>query len=98
MRLLRFLTKLLLVLVLLMIGILAGMDNSEAVALRFLDWQTPKASVFTWVAAALIVGVVLGIVASLGVNLRAVWRERSARKALQHSEQALEQLKVSQDS
>ncbi len=79
---------------LLLIGILAGMDNSDAVALRFLDWQTPQASMFAWVAGALILGVVLGMVFSSGVNLRAAWRERSTRRALELSERQLEQLKV----
>lgn len=91
MRYARLLGKVLILGLLLSIGILAGMDNSDAVALRFLDWQTPQASVFTWLAGALILGVVLGMIFSTGVNLRAVWRERSARRALALSEQELEQ-------
>ena len=97
MRYVKLFTKLLLVGVLLLIGILAGMDNSEAVALRFLDWQTPLASMFAWVAGALILGVLLGIGLSTGVNLRSAWRERSARRALELSEQQVEQLKVSEE-
>ena len=88
--------KLLLVGALLLIGILAGMDNSDAVALRFLDWQTPQASIFAWVGGALILGIVLGMGLSSGVNLRSAWRERSARRALELSEQQVEQLKVSE--
>ena len=97
MRYLKLFVKLMLVAVLLLIGILAGMDNSDAVALKFLDWQTPHASMFAWVAGALILGVVLGMVLSTVVNLRSAWRERSARRALELSEQQVEQLKVTKE-
>jgi uncharacterized membrane protein YciS (DUF1049 family) len=97
MRYLKLFVKLMLVAVLLLIGILAGMDNSDAVALKFLDWQTPHASMFAWVAGALILGVVLGMALSTGVNLRSAWRERGARRALELSEQQVEQLKVTKE-
>lgn len=97
MRYLKLFVKLMLVAVLLLIGILAGMDNSDAVALKFLDWQTPHASMFAWVAGALILGVVLGMALSTAVNLRSAWRERSARRALELSERQVEQLKVSKE-
>ncbi len=97
MRYLKLFVKLMLVAVLLLIGILAGLDNSDAVALKFLDWQTPHASMFAWVAGALILGVVLGMALSTGVNLRSAWRERSARRALEFSEQQVEQLKVTKE-
>ncbi len=97
MRYLKLFAKLMLVAALLLIGILAGMDNSDAVALRFLDWQTPHASLFAWVAGALILGVVLGMALSTAVNLRSAWRERSARRALELSERQVEQLKVSKE-
>ena len=97
MRYLKLFVKLMLVAVLLLIGILAGMDNSDAVALKFLDWQTPHASMFAWVAGALILGVVLGMALSTGVNLRSACRERRARRALEFSEQQVEQLKVTKE-
>lgn len=97
MRYLRILAKLSLLFVLLVIGILAGIDNSEPVSLRFLDWHTPQASVFAWVLGALILGILVGMALSTGVNLRSTWRARSARRQLELTEREVQQLKVEED-
>jgi uncharacterized membrane protein YciS (DUF1049 family) len=64
--------------------------NQGHIALRFLDWQTPEVSVFWWLLAAFMLGV---LCASLGYGIAAVrsrLRERSLNRQLEESRRELE--------
>lgn len=58
---LRSLVFLLLVLLVLILGVLVGIDNSDAVSLVFLDWSSPALPVFVWVCLAAMLGFLLGV-------------------------------------
>jgi len=63
--------------------------NQEPVALQFLTWQTPVISVFWWLLAAFLVGLLLGL---LGVGLataRLSLRNRRLAKQLATAEKQL---------
>lgn len=64
------------------LGLLVGVDNHDAVALRFLDFETPALPVFWWLYAAFVGGAVVGG-ALCGTALgRVKLRERRLRRAL----------------
>ena len=42
------------------ISVLAVIDNRSLVALRFLGWSTPELSVYWWLVAAFVLGVIVG--------------------------------------
>lgn len=59
-----------LVLLTLLLGVLVGIDNSDAVSLIFLDWTSPALPVFVWVCLATMIGFLLGIVTTAIGTLR----------------------------
>lgn len=64
------------------LGLLVGVDNHIAVALRFLDLETPALPVFWWLYAAFASGALVGC-ALCGTALgRAKLRERRLRRTL----------------
>jgi len=70
--------------------------NQGAIALRFLDWQTPEISVFWWLLAAFVLGVAC---ASLGCGLATVrsrLRERALVRQLEESRRELERFRNAQ--
>lgn len=68
--------------------------NQTQVALRFLSWQTPEVSVFWWLLAAFVTGLLAG---ALGVglsSLRLRLRQRSLGRELQASKGELQKLRA----
>ena len=58
-------------LLLLLLGVLLGMDNSEDVSLTVFTWESPSAPLFLWLCVVFLAGVLLGYaVAGVG-TLRA---------------------------
>lgn len=50
----------LLILILLLFGILLGLDNSALVDLKLLNYTSPQLPIMTWVIIAMILGICLG--------------------------------------
>ena len=64
--------------------------NQEQVALTFAVWQTPfTLSIFWWLLAALVTGILLGVLYSSLLNVRYRFANRRLRKALDKAEQQL---------
>ena len=61
------------------ISVLAVIDNRSLVALRFLGWSTPELSVYWWLVAAFVLGVIVGW---LGAGVR-VLRVSAGNRRLQ---------------
>lgn len=59
-----------LLIVALLLGVLLGLDNSEPLALAFLNWRSAELPVFFWILLALVLGVVVGVLCCLPAKLR----------------------------
>jgi len=75
---------LVLVLLVLLFGVLVGIDNSDAVSLIFLDWTSPALPVFVWVCLATMIGFLLGI----GTTGIGTLRQRRGRRLVERDLQA----------
>lgn len=42
------------------VGLLLGVENSELISLRFLNWSSPPLSVFVWIGMTFILGICIG--------------------------------------
>ena len=82
---------LLLALVLFLFAVVAV--NQEQISLRFLAWQTPALSVFWWLLISLLLGLLLGLAAALGIVARRSLRNRRLRKELQTAREELQRLR-----
>jgi uncharacterized integral membrane protein len=69
----------------LLLSILAVSDNSEAVALRLLRWETPAISIYWWLVASLVIGMVFGWLTSLRAKVRLTLQARQLRRELEQS-------------
>lgn len=87
---LRSLFFLLLVLLVLLLGVLVGIDNSDAVSLIFLDWTSPALPVFVWVCLATMIGFLLGIALTGIGTLRQRHGRRVAERDLDATRRELE--------
>lgn len=87
---LRSLLFLLLALLVLLLGVLVGIDNSEPVSLVFLDWTSPAAPVFVWVCLAIMIGFLLGIALTGMATLRQRRGRRLAERDLDATRRELE--------
>jgi uncharacterized integral membrane protein len=71
-----------LALLLLLLGVLLGMDNSEDVSLTVLTWVSPSAPLFHWLCLVFLAGLLLGYaVAGVG-TLRARLALRKLARSL----------------
>ena len=82
MRALRTLAIALLFLFAMLLGVLAFVDNSSAVSLKFLDWQTPTLSLYWWLLGTLVSGIAIGWLASSVTVVRAKVAQRRATREL----------------
>ncbi len=92
----RWLWKLFLLLTFILIliaSILAVLDNSETVSLRFLSWQTPDFSIYWWLLSALAIGFLLGALSVTFGSVRLKLKERHLQKQLKDSEKQASQLR-----
>jgi uncharacterized integral membrane protein len=67
--------------------------NQEQIALRFLAWETPAASLFWWILLGFVTGLVVAGVSSGLVTLRHRRAERSLARQLAAAQQEIERLK-----
>ena len=84
----------LLILVVFLVVLLAASDNSEAVALAFLDYQTPEWPLSWWVLSAFVLGVMFGLLLSMVGTTRLKLDKRRAEKAVARSNRDLDRLKA----
>lgn len=81
-------------LVMLLLGIKIALDNTESVQLQLFYWQAPEVSLGLTVCLALLVGVIIGWIASTGPYLLARQRARRLQKRLAQSEQEVSNLRT----
>lgn len=75
------------------ISVLALIDNRGRVALHFLSWSTPQLSIYWWLVGAFAIGVFVGWI-SAGVRvLRALSGNRRLRRDLDRSQTELARTK-----
>lgn len=86
MRALRSLVLLLGVLLLIALGLLLGIDNSDVVGLAFLDWTSPALPLFAWLCLAFACGLAVGVLVAGTSGLR----HRVARGRMQKTLDARE--------
>ena len=70
-----------LLLFLFVIALLAAADNSDAVALKFLDWRSPVWPVSWWMLLAFVIGVLFGMALNFYSNTLLRLDARHANKA-----------------
>lgn len=85
---------LLVAIVLFVVVLLAAADNSNEVALQFLDWQTWVWPISWWMLLAFIAGVAFGTVLNLVSNTRLRLDVRKANKSAAGHARALDQTKA----
>jgi uncharacterized integral membrane protein len=67
--------------------------NQEPVILRFLNWQTPELSVFWWLLAAFLLGLLLGLLGITVLTTRLSLRNRKLARQLGQAEQELRKVR-----
>jgi uncharacterized integral membrane protein len=67
--------------------------NQGPVALRFLNWQTPELSVFWWLLAAFLLGVLSATLAYSMTTVRLRMRQRALTKQLDDSRREVQKLR-----
>lgn len=77
-----------------LVALLAAADNSEAVALKFLDWETASVPVSWWMLLAFIAGIFAGLLLNLASNTRLRRDARRANKEAAGRTRELDQLKA----
>jgi uncharacterized membrane protein YciS (DUF1049 family) len=82
MRALRTLVIALLFVLAVLLGVLAFVDNSSAVALEFLEWKTPTLSLYWWLLGTLVIGITIGWLGASVTVVRAKVAERRATREL----------------
>jgi len=81
--------------VVVLVGILFTVNNTQPVAVDLLFFQLPEASLSLWLIAAFVVGGFLGAILS-GLTVIALrTRLGSVRRRLTHTQKELDQLRVS---
>jgi uncharacterized integral membrane protein len=73
-----------------LVVLLASADNSEEVALRFLEYESPVWPISWWMISAFVVGVVFGNLLNVVSNTRLRIEARSERKIAQSRTQGLD--------
>jgi len=69
--------------------------NQQPVALSFLRWQTPEIDLFWWLAASLLIGILIGWLMAGYSILRTKFDVRAERKQKLQAQSQLESLKSS---
>ena len=79
-------------LVVIVVGLLLGIDNHTPLRLRLLDMQSVELAVFWWLYAAFASGLALGVAACFSSALRGKLNERRLKRALAQCERELARL------
>lgn len=66
--------------------------NQEQIALQFVTWRTPEASVFWWLLAAFAAGLLVGLIGIAWSTTRLSLRNRGLNKRLTNTERELNKL------
>lgn len=82
----------LLIVVIFVVALLAASDNSEAVSLAFLSYETPRWPVSWWVLSGFVIGVLFGLLLSLVGTTRLKLDKRRAEKAVARGNRDLDRL------
>lgn len=97
-RTMNFLRKLgfyLIALVVAVIALLAGADNSDAVTLRFLEWESTSLPVSAWILMAFVLGIAFGAALNFMTNTRLRMDARAANKTAAVRTRELDQARAS---
>lgn len=78
----------------LLVGILFAVNNQQTVPLNLIWLELPAVSLSVWLLAALVCGVVLGMLAMLGVWLRLRTSLSRAQRLNRQQRKELDQLRV----
>ncbi|MBO6556964.1 MAG: LapA family protein [Pseudomonadales bacterium] len=76
------------------VALLAAADNSDEVALKFLDYQSPVWPISWWILTAFVIGVLFGTVLNLVSNTRLRMDVRKANKTAAGRTKELDQAKA----
>ncbi|WP_286239757.1 LapA family protein [Neptuniibacter halophilus] len=95
MRFLKTLVVGLLCLVVLLVGILFTIHNTEKVAIDLVFFQLPEASLSVWLIATFVLGGFMGVLLSVMTVLMLRTRLGSARRKIVSTQKELDQLRVS---
>jgi uncharacterized membrane protein YciS (DUF1049 family) len=79
--------------VVVLVSVLAVIDNQGAVALHFLGWATPEISIYWWLVGAFAIGVMVGWIGAGVRVLRTLSGNRRLRRDLDRSKTELERIK-----
>jgi uncharacterized integral membrane protein len=77
------------------VALLAAADNSDEVALKFLEWESPVWPISWWILTAFVVGVLFGTALNLVSNTRLRMNVRKANKTAAGRTRELDQVKAS---
>jgi lipopolysaccharide assembly protein A len=80
-----------LLLLVFIVVLLAASENSQAVALVFLDFKSPQWPVSWWMLVAFVIGLGFGLVLNTLTNTRLRLDARRAKKIVAESQRALDQ-------
>ena len=75
-------------------ALLAGADNSDEVALQFLDFQTPVWPISWWMLTAFVLGVLFGTALNVISNTRLRINARNASREAQGRTRELDQARA----
>ena len=81
-------------LIVFLIALLAAVDNSAEVTLRFLEYETPVWPISWWMLLAFVIGVIFGNLLNLVSNTRLRMDVRRARKTTDGRTQELDQARA----
>lgn len=76
-----------------LVGVLLNLENDVRASLSVFGWQTPEATVFQWISAALLLGFLAGWGASLVGSLRIRLHRRRVARQLARTEEEVRQLR-----
>lgn len=76
------------------VALLAGADNSDEVALRFLEWQSMTLPVSAWILMTFLIGLLFGSMLNLLTNTRLRLDARSAKKTVATRTRELDQVRA----
>jgi len=76
------------------VALLAAADNSDEVALKFLEWQSPVWPISWWILSAFVIGVLFGTALNLVSNTRLRIDVRKANKTAAGRTKELDQVKA----
>jgi uncharacterized integral membrane protein len=76
------------------IALLAGADNSEEVALRFLEFESPVWPISWWMLSAFIIGVLFASLLNFMANTRLRMDVRKANRVVEGRTRELDQVRA----